>query len=117
MGWGGAVTHCILYDFFSTNKFKTAKFAIKSSSKLPGGEYLLKGDLTVKGKTNPAEASVKILVKDGALSGKGTLKFDRTKFGIKYGSGQFFTDLGDKMISDDVEVAVELNLTQAQTEG
>ena len=29
------------------------------------------------------------------------IKIDRTKFDIKYGSGSFFENLGDKMIYDD----------------
>ena len=102
------LNHLKSKDFFSTNKFKTAKFEIKSVSKLPGGEYLLKGDLTIKGNTHPAEANVKVMLKEGMMSGKGTLKFDRTKWEIKYNSGKFFESLGDKMIHD--EVTVNLNI-------
>jgi hypothetical protein len=35
-------------------------------------------------------------------------KVDRTKYDIKYGSGSFFDNLGDKAISDDFELAVAL---------
>lgn len=37
-----------------------------------------------------------------------TLKIDRTKYGIKYGSGSFFDSLGDKAISDEFELTVNL---------
>jgi polyisoprenoid-binding protein YceI len=30
------------------------------------------------------------------------MKFDRTDFGIRYGSGSFFDDLGDQAINDEV---------------
>jgi hypothetical protein len=33
---------------------------------------------------------------------------DRTKYDIKYGSGSFFDNLGDKAISDEFELAVAL---------
>ncbi len=33
---------------------------------------------------------------------------DRTKYDIKYGSGSFFGNLGDKAISDEFELAVAL---------
>ena len=36
------------------------------------------------------------------------LTIDRTKFGIKYGSGSFFDNLGDNMIYDDFILDVNL---------
>jgi hypothetical protein len=33
---------------------------------------------------------------------------DRTKYGIRYGGGSFFDNLGDKAISDDFELTVSL---------
>jgi hypothetical protein len=40
----------------------------------------------------------------------GKTSFDRTKFGITFGSGSFFEDLGDKMINDVVEVEFTIAL-------
>jgi hypothetical protein len=37
-----------------------------------------------------------------------TLKIDRTKYGIKYGSGSFFDNLGDKSINDEFQLDVIL---------
>jgi len=36
------------------------------------------------------------------------LKLDRTKWDIKYNSGKFFKNLGDKLIYDDFEIEVEV---------
>ena len=36
------------------------------------------------------------------------LTFDRTKFEITYRSGNFFENLGDRLINDDVELEVSL---------
>ncbi|MFM7894521.1 MAG: hypothetical protein ACKO8L_00940 [Flavobacterium sp.] len=44
----------------------------------------------------------------GSHEGTITLKVDRTKYDIKYGSGSFFSDLGDKTIYDDFDLTVKL---------
>ena len=38
------------------------------------------------------------------------LTFDRTKFDVKYRSGNFFQNLGDKLIYDDIDLEVSLVL-------
>jgi hypothetical protein len=39
---------------------------------------------------------------------KATVVIDRTKYGIKYGSGDFFDDLGDRAILNDFDLDVVL---------
>ena len=42
---------------------------------------------------------------------KGTLSFDRTKFGVIYGSGNFFKKLtADKIINNEVNLDFDLKL-------
>lgn len=89
------LNHVKTDDFFVVNKYPEAKLVIKS---VDGDTY--KGDLTVKGKTNP----VTFKAKNSGKTYSGKLQFDRTKFDITYGSGSFFKGLGDKMIHDQVEV-------------
>lgn len=86
-------------DFFNIDKFPTAKLEI---TEIKSGNLL--GKLTIKGKTKAVNVPYK--KKGNAYSGK--LKFNRTKFDMVYKSGNFFKDLGDKMIHDDVEI--EFNL-------
>ena len=38
------------------------------------------------------------------------LTFDRTKYDVRYRSGNFFQNLGDKLIYDDIELEVSLAL-------
>lgn len=96
--------HLMNDDFFSVDKFKTAKFVIKSVKKLKADQYKVTGELTIKGKTQPASFEAT------ATKEKATAKFnfDRTKYDIKYGSGKFFQGLGDKMIHDDVQLEITL---------
>ena len=86
-------------DFFTVDKYPTSKLKIKSVK----GDKVT-ADLTIKDKTN----EVKFDLKKSGKTYKGTLKFDRTKFGMVYGSGDFFKGLGDKMIHNEVTVEVEI---------
>ena len=36
------------------------------------------------------------------------LTFDRSKYDVKFRSGSFFENLGDKLIYDDIELSVNL---------
>ena len=39
---------------------------------------------------------------------KAKLVFDRSKYDVRYGSGSFFENLGDKLILDDIELEATL---------
>jgi len=92
-------------DFFSTANHKTAKLIVTKAKKTEKG-YKISGDLTIKGKTNPIEFDLAI----NGDTASTTFKVDRTKYDIKYGSGSFFDNLGDKAISDEFELAVNLKM-------
>ena len=98
------IDHMLSDDFFGVEKFKTAKFVFKKAKKLKNNNYKLTGDLTIKDKTESVTFDA-VATKDNASA---KLTFDRTKYGIKYGSGKFFQNLGDKMIYDDVQLEVTL---------
>lgn len=91
-------------DFFNTDEFKTAKLVFKSIGEKSPGVYSITADLTIKGKTNPVKFDMTV------KGNKATTEFsvDRTKFGIQYGSGSFFSDLGDRTIYDEFDVKVNL---------
>ena len=91
-------------DFFGTEKFPTATLVFKKVVKKTANLYTVTGDLTIKGKTNPITFDLATTQNTAATS----LKIDRTKYDIKYGSGSFFDNLGDKAISDDFDLAVAL---------
>lgn len=89
------IGHLKSKDFFVVEKYPTAKLVIKS---VVG--KVATADLTIKDKTNEVKFDIKKIGKTYT----GVLKFDRTKFGMVYGSGDFFKGLGDKMIHNDVTV-------------
>jgi polyisoprenoid-binding protein YceI len=103
------VDHLHSKDFFNTKKHETAKLKIKKIQKASEKYYLITGDLVIKGKVQPVSVKAEVTEStDKMQKVKASFKFDRTKYGIKYGSGSFFENLGDKMISDEVEISVEL---------
>ena len=90
-------------DFFGVADHPTATFKI-NKAKSKGNEHTLMGDITIKGVTQPINVD---LVMNGS-TGNAKIVIDRTKFGIRYGSGSFFDNLGDKAIYDDFELDVTL---------
>lgn len=98
-------------DFFSVEKFKTATLTIKSAKSVPGftgPTYEITADLTIKGKTNPITFPATVETKEGKTTAKANIAIDRTAYDIKYGSGKFFQNLGDKMIDDKFTLDVAL---------
>ncbi|TKS55714.1 YceI family protein [Mesohalobacter halotolerans] len=91
-------------DFFGVKKYPTAKFTIKTAAEKSNGVYGVSGDLTIKGKTNPIAFDLKM----SKNTAKTTLVIDRTKYDIRYGSGSFFDDLGDKTIYDEFTLDIML---------
>lgn len=90
-------------DFFGVATHPTATLVIKSATKTPDG-HVAKGDLTIKGHTEPVTFDMDM----GADFASTSLKVDRTKYGVRYGSGSFFDNLGDNTISDDFELNITL---------
>ncbi|MGE0078306.1 MAG: YceI family protein [Bacteroidales bacterium] len=101
------IDHLNSDDFFSTSTFKTALLSNIKSTKFEKDKAQAKADLTIKGQTHPIEFDV---IKEGKIY-KAKITVDRTKYNIRYGSGKFFENLGDKTIDDEftLEVTIAVN--------
>ena len=95
-------------DFFGVEKFPTAKLVLKGSDSFDKGSALVKGELTVKGVTHPVEFKASVQKKDDGMYFYTNIVVDRTKFNVRYGSGSFFDNLGDKTIYDEFKLKVAL---------
>ena len=95
-------------DFFSTEKYPKATFVATKVESKGGDQYLVKGNLTIKGITNEIEFPATIQISSGQVAAKAKILVDRTKFDIKFRSGNFFENLGDKAIEDNFELNVDL---------
>ena len=94
-------------DFFSIEKFQTASLKILDSNSLENGSFNVNGELTIKDITHPIEFTI---TKIGDNNYNANLTFDRSKYDVKFRSGTFFENLGDKLILDDINLDVNLSV-------
>jgi polyisoprenoid-binding protein YceI len=102
------VGHLKSDDFFGVEKFPTAKLVVTESTAFDKGTATVKGNLTIKGVTNPVEFKAANQKKDDGTWYFANIVVDRTKFNVRYGSGSFFDNLGDKTIYDEFKLKVSL---------
>ncbi|MCH7409538.1 YceI family protein [Belliella sp. DSM 111904] len=95
-------------DFFSVEKHKKSTLKITEAKSSNGKDYEIKGDLTIKGISHPVVFPVKVSEEGNRVIASGTIKFDRTMYDIKYRSGNYFENLADKVIYDEVTLDVRL---------
>ena len=100
-------------DFFDVKNHQKAKLEIISSENIGGNEFLFKGNLNIKGKTNSVQMKGSVHKLNSGYSANINLTFDRSKYDVRYRSAAFFSDLGDRIISDDVFLNVKIKLNKA----
>lgn len=113
------VDHLKSSDFFNVENNPSATFIStsvihygKASDEGPV-DYKIIGDLTINGKTQTVKVKASLYMHDGpSMSALARLEIDRTDFDIRYGSGSFFDNLGDKLIHDEVNLYVSLSATR-----
>ena len=96
-------------DFFNVIEYPISTLLINSAEKNSNLDYNFTGELTIKGITHSVEFVGKVENTGVRYSANIKLIFDRTLWNIKNGSGQFFENLGDKMILDDIELNIAIN--------
>ena len=65
-------------------------------------------DLTIKNITHPLEFNAQIFETSPKLKINADMVFDRSIYDVRYGSGKFFENLGDRLILDEVQVGATL---------
>ncbi|MEL7145417.1 MAG: YceI family protein, partial [Bacteroidota bacterium] len=103
---GNLESHLKSDDFFGVNNYPTAKIVITKVVPQGPGKYKVTGDLTIKGTTK----EIKFIANQSGNTATADLVIDRSEYDIRYGSGSFFENLGDKTIYDDFELSVSLAL-------
>lgn len=100
--------HLASDDFFSSQKHPEATLEITSVS----GNHI-EGNLTIKDITHPVGFDAVVDVAGDLLTATGKLVIDRTKYEMKFRSGNFFQNLGDTLIYNDFELNVSLTAKAA----
>jgi polyisoprenoid-binding protein YceI len=101
-------THLKSDDFFGVEKFPEAKLVVTGSTPFDKGSGVVSGTLAIKGVTNPIEFKSTMQKKDDGVWFFANIVIDRTKYNVRYGSGSFFDNLGDKTIYDEFKLKVNL---------
>jgi len=91
-------------DFFGVEKFPTATLHFTKVKSVGKNSYEVAGDITIKGKTETVSFNVSVYGNKANVS----LKIDRTKFDVRYGSTSFFDGLKDKAIYDEFDLVADL---------
>jgi len=96
-------------DFFNVKEFPNARFEMTGIE-----NNMVRGNLTVKDKTNAIEFPATVTMDGDKMMLKSeTFKIDRTKWNVNYGSKSVFPNLGNKFISDDIMITVSLVANKA----
>ena len=91
-------------DFFGVENHPTATLVFTKVEPSGKNSYDVTGDLTIKGITKPVTFDVSIY----GSKATATMKIDRSEYNVRYGSGSFFENLGDKTIYDEFDLVVDL---------
>lgn len=110
------VNHLKSDDFFSVEKFPIAEFKITDVKNYKDSKtesnYLILGDLTIKGITHSIEFPAVVKNDSDKVSTTATIEVDRSKYDVRFRSGSFFTGLGDKLIYDNFTMNIELRASK-----
>ena len=108
--WGTKLEgHLKSPDFFDVEKYSSAFITFQSDENpIKNNQLYLTGELTIKDITHPISFITELLQTKPSLQAKASLSFDRSKYDVRFRSGKFFENLGDKLILDDIEVDVLL---------
>ena len=101
------VKHLKAEDFFGVDKHPESHLKITKAVSVNKEDYKIIADLTIKEITHSITFSANVRIDNDAFLAKSIIKFDRTKWDIKYKSSSFF-DVGDKMILDEIELQLFL---------
>ena len=101
--------HLKTEDFFHVDSFPQAILKIKGKNSLSvknnlDSLHLVYADLTIRGITHEISLSYQLDKSESNFIAIGSVDIDRTLYNIKYKSGAYFFDLGDKIIYDDFTI-------------
>ena len=106
------INHLKSDDFFDVKEYPTARLKINNIGKKTKNSYHIQADITIKGKTNSVEFDVILKNTTRKIEATAKITIDRAKYNVRYNSGSFFENLGDKLIYDKFELDVKLIATK-----
>lgn len=101
-------SHLASDDFFSLDKYPEAQFSFTLAEPREDGSYHITGPLTIKGITHTISFDAQVSQTGNTITATGKITIDRTKYDMKFRSGNFFKDLGDTLIYNNFDLYVNI---------
>ena len=96
-------------DFFGVANYPEATFVITQAvPRGTPGSYKIVGNMTIKESTEEIRFNAQLDEVGEQMVGTTTITLDRSQYDIRFGSGSFFENLGDRTIYDDFDLEIEL---------
>lgn len=104
-------------DFFAAANHPEGMFEITGVEALTaqddmGNTHLISGNLTLKGIVQGIRFPAYIQLNEENIQAKAEFNIDRTLWDIRYRSGKFFPELGDKVINDQIGISFDIKATK-----
>jgi len=96
--------HLTNEDFFDTDNYPEAKLEITSST-----SDSLKANLEIKNITKSITIPYSLKKVNGKITANSSFSIDRTLWGITYKSGNFFSNLANRLIDDAIQFEIKLS--------
>lgn len=97
------INHLRSEDFFNVDEYPTSTIEFISIN-----GNVITANLTILDKTNEISFPAEFILEDNLIYANANFEIDRTKWGIIYNSGNFFKNLGDNVIKDEIEFNLDL---------
>ena len=101
------IRHLKSDDFFDVANYPEAMLDLISGKNISGNEFEFSGNLTIKGRSHPITFTGTVIENNLSYDTNLRLIFDRSKYDVRYRSASLFSDLGDRIIADDVKLTVK----------
>lgn len=95
-------------DFFGVENHPEAMLQITEVTPNGVNRYKIEADLTIKDITKPIKFYATTEMENGITVATAEMTIDRSEYNVRYGSGSFFDNLGDKTIYDDFDLTVKI---------
>ena len=108
-GSGRLEGHLKSKDFFEVEIFTTSTFVITNVDSGEDGNFIITGEMTIKGITKEISFSAEVSETDTAVTlSSAVFQINRADYNIKYKSKTFFNNLKDKFVNDEFDLQVSL---------
>lgn len=107
------IAHLSNEDFFAVEQHPEAVLEIYklvpiAKAKDDEVNHFVFARLSIRGKTNDIKFPARIDLNKDLINASADFEIDRTKWDIRYGSGSFFENLGDRAINNEISFKVKI---------